>query len=562
MNKTADEWMVEIDNALHFRKEYGYEDSWDGLWRGYLHHPQGATAVGPNLYYSYGDALMSMLTVPDPEILVSPESSSAVQKAPILERVDNQLVQKLQLKKHVDDGLLYAYLCGKLILKIGYDSLYGYNPYYDIGSRGQYVGATLTMFSSKGQRLEYGSQKPGWPWIRAVDPKNFVVPWGTRDIDSAHWCAHRFVRRVDHIKKDPKYRNTRNLDADMNMEEYMKSFEHVGAQRMKYSNTHSLALAQNRQAAFREFWEISDMETNKVIVVSPNYDKKLRDDPNPIMISMNRLPFVTGELVRNPRSFWSPPLAYYLKQIQSTQFDISFQQEKERRINVLKFLVRKDVMTQEQLTRIMSGDVGAYEEVNIGSSLSLRDVIAIMPTSQLGEYALLSENNRRDARDMVGFSRNQVGEYDASSRRTAREATFVQQGSERRSNKREQMISGVYTDAIERSNHLVFDFWVTPREVMLENGWLNITGAQLKGEYSYGLSLSTKRNLSKAERMIEALQVLIQFAQLPGANLPELYRHLMNAANDPSFERLLPAPGSNQGGRSPAGGLPTIPGNA
>ena len=560
MKKTPEDWLVEIDNALEYRKQFSREQQWDSLEMMYMNDPSGDTGIGPNLVYSHGDALMSTLLLPDPEILVSPENRFGVDTAPVLERLDAQIIKKMMLKKAVDRGLLNAYLYGKLILKIGYDSLYGYNPYFDIGDGKTFFGATMTMFGSMGKRIEFGNQRPGWPWIRPVLPHDFLVPWGTIEIEDAPWCAQRFVRRVDLMKKDPKYKNTRSLVADINMEEYMKTYRNVGTQRSKY--TSGYALLENKQPVYKEFWEIRDAEENRVIVVSRDYDEFLRHDPDVIQAACGRLPFICGDFVTHPRSFWTTPLAYYLGQIQHTQFDISLQQEKQRRISVLKFLVRKGMMTQEQLTRLMSGDVGAYEEVEASSGLSMRDIVATMPQGQMLDFQMMSEANRRDARDAVGFSRNQLGEFDASSRRTAREATFVQQGSLQRTGKRGQMISSVYIDSVELANKEIFEFWQSPRDVFTENGFTSVTGAALKSDYAYDLTLSTKRQLSKAERKIEALQVMLQLAQFPGIDLGTLYKYVVDAANDPAFERLLPAPGASSGGRSPSGGLPTIPGTA
>lgn len=557
--KTAEEWLVDIDNAMYFRDTFGREKKWASLEESYMNDPNSNTAIGPNLIYSNGDALMSSLTVPDPEIVVTADSRKGVDTAPIVERLDNKLVGKLSVKKAVDRGLLNAYLFGKLIIKVGYDSLYGYSPYYDIGTREQFFGITMTQFDKMGKRLEFGNQKPGWPWMRAVLPHDFVVPWGTVDIEDAPWCAQRFVRRVDQMKKDPKYTKTSHLEPDMNMEEFMHSYGVVGTQKMRYNSMTSHH--ENQQPVFKEFWEIRDAEDNRIIVVTRDYDDMIRNDMDAIQIAAGRLPFVCSDFVMHPRSFWTTPLAYYLGQMQETQFDISKQQEKQRRISILKFLVRKGIMTEEQLTRIMSGDVGAYEEVEAGTGLSMNDLVATMPTGQLMDFAMMSEANRRDARDAIGFSRNQMGEYDASSRRTAREATFVYQGAALRTDKRSQMVSDVYVETIDLCNKLIFNFWNTPRDVLVENGWMQVTGGMLKSDYAYDLSLSTKRNLSRAERKIEAFQVLMQLAQFPGVNLGMLYKYLLDAANDPSFERLLPAPGSNQGGRSPSGGLPSIPGS-
>ncbi len=564
--KNPEEWMEEIDNGLHYRKEFGREEKWDSLEKSYMHDPAGDTAVGPNLIYEHGDSLLAGLTVPDPDLVVSALNRKGVPLAPIVERLDEQLLRVMQLKNAVDAGLLYSYLFGKMILKVGYDSKYGWSPYYDQGTREQPMGLSLTMFSKKGDLLEFGSQKPGWPWVSAVLPHDFVVPWGCKSLKDAAWCAHRFVRRVDLIKKDPKYRNTSKLEASMTMEDFMKSYSNIGAQRMHYAQNNAAAAMDNKKVAYGEFWEIRNREDNTILVVCRDHDKFLRKDMDAIMAAVGELPFVEGSLVQHPRSFWTTPLAYYLGQLQATQFDISLQSEKSRRINVLRFLVRKGALSDEARTRLMSGDIGVCEEADIGSGQSLREVVAALQPSQMMDYAMHSQANRQDARAMVGFSRNQMGEYDTSSRRTAREATFVQQGSQMRTSKRSQMVIDAYVDSVRKANRLIFAFWQTPRDVLMEEGqWQSVTGPMLKSDYSYDLSLTNRRTVGKAQRKMEAIQMLMTFAQMGFVNQENaggMLEFVMNAANDPSFEKLLPSPGSNQGGRSPSGGMPTIPGSA
>ena len=52
----------------------------------------------------------------------------------------------------------------------------------------------------------------------------------------------------------------------------------------------------------------------------------------------------------------------------------------------------------------------------------------------------------------------------------------------------------------------------------------------------------------------------MQFMQLPGADIPAIYDYVKDAANDPSFERLIPKPqqqgGMRQGAGAPPGGIP------
>jgi hypothetical protein len=174
------------------------------------------------------------------------------------------------------------------------------------------------------------------------------------------------------------------------------------------------------------------------------------------------------------------------------------------------------------------------------------------------DSASQAEMNRRDAREAIGFSRNQLGEFDQSTRRTAREATFVEAGSQRRTGKRESQIVDMYIDAMAKVNGLVFDFWQVPREVLHDDGWAVITGPMLRGDYLYDVTLTTKRYVSKADRKMEAIALFGQLAQIPGIDPTALFQYLEAAAADPHFSNIL-APMLMKGQQGGQSGLPAIP---
>jgi len=555
MAMTAEDWMIAIDNALEFRRAFAKESKWNDLEKSYLNDPSSDTAIGPNLIYSMGDSLMSSLNVPDPECVVHADHPSGSDRAPIVESVDNWLIRKLKIKRSVDLSTLHCYLYSKGILKIGYDSEFGWAPYYDIG-RNQSMGATFTQFDKKGHRIEFMNTTPGMPWVSVVHPQDFVVPWGTIFLDDAPWAAHRIVRKNEYFKSDPKYKNTSRLEPQISMEDYMATYNKVSHRdRMRYHTDRMLYA--NRKPEYNVAWEIHDRMTGKVFVVAPDYDKFLRDDNNALLVA--GLPFVDMSFVTHPRSFWATPQAYYLGQIQHIQFDISLQSEKQRRLNAFKLLAKKGAMSASEITKLLSGDAGAVGFVD--SSEPISDSFMTMPQGSMLDFVLQSDHNRRDAREAIGYSRNQMGEFDTSTRRTAREATFVQQGSERRTGRRFGAITGLYIDLIGKLNKICFSFWKLPRFAMVGNEWVRFTAEELKGDYLYDVSLSSTRNLSRAERKIEAMMMMSQFASIPGIDYGALFKYLQDAANDPGFERILAPVISRAGQARPAaqGALPTIP---
>ena len=113
-----EEWMQEIETGLEFRRQFGKEDSWNQLELDYTNDPNSHCAVGSNLIYAMGDSLLSSLTVPSPEILLTAEHPSAIERVPVLESVDNWLIKKMKMRQQVEDASLNSYLFSRAILKI------------------------------------------------------------------------------------------------------------------------------------------------------------------------------------------------------------------------------------------------------------------------------------------------------------------------------------------------------------------------------------------------------------------------------------------------------------
>jgi hypothetical protein len=252
-----EQWMTEIDNGLKFRELYGKEASWRQLEMDFLNDPNGHTAVGSNLVFSMGDSLLSSLNIPDPEVSVTPTHPTGVDRGPIVESHDNFLIKFLKLRDQAIRSTLHAYLFGRAIWKIGFDSMFGYNPFYDTGTINDPTGMTLTQFDKKGNRIEFGPASPGMPWAMAVNPQDIVVPWGTTDLEHAPWIAHRLLRLNKRIKNDPKYKNTTRLEPQISMESYVNSYENVGGAKSKFREYKSQnTYTEDNRDLYNEIWEI------------------------------------------------------------------------------------------------------------------------------------------------------------------------------------------------------------------------------------------------------------------------------------------------------------------
>ena len=527
------EWIQEIEHGLEYRRQYGVEDKWGELEAVYYNVHKSMMNDGPNILLSQGDSMLSSITVPRPIFLVSATSPEGVEAAPILESLDNKLLDALDMRTEVERAKLHAFLFGRGIVKIGYDSEWGYDPSLDVGGSLQ-LGLTLTQLDKRGtRRLEYDrTVKAGMPWVRAVPPHDIVVPWGTVKLDNTPWIAQRFVRHIDDLKADAKYINTRNLMPQLSMRDFVQSYRSTRTTTVGRTNT--------RDPEFVEMYEIHDRRTGKVFVVTADHNKFLRNQVDALQIN-NSLPYESIAFTPVSRAFWVTPDAFYLYFAQSELSDIAIQRTKQRRIATLKFLYDEDAIEESELAKILSPEVGTAAKVT--GQRDLRKVIMKLentPNPSLqGEEELL----RANAREQIGFSRNQVGEF-TGGRKTATEVQKVDQASKLRLSRRGLASERLYQGIIRRVNDLIFENWTLPRFVevigpQLTQKWIKVSGSQLKAAYNYSVKF-TDQTEARGRKM-EALQLYALLSKDPTVDAIALRQFLVGEFNDPEFGRIFDA---------------------
>lgn len=543
------EWAEEINAGLDYRRKFGLESVWGELESMYYNVHRSMANDGPNIIMSTMDSLLSTLTVPNPAILVKPEHPNAVDRAPIVETLDNVLLRELNIREEVDTAGLHAGLFGVGILKVGFDSEYGFDPSLDVGGVLK-LGFTLSQFGRTGdRRIESDSGViPGMPWVKSVDPRDIVVPWGTHRLSNTPWIAHRFVRQIDDLKSDPKYSNTSRLSPTLSMEDFVQSYRSTvrlwrpssGTTDRRQSKRFTFSKRGSREVEYIEIYEIHDRRTGRILAIAPEHGSFLRNDVNALQID-NVLPFASVSFTPKTRAFWTTSDAYYLQAIQMEISDLAVQRTKIRRLAVLKFLYDKDSINEEELEKILSPEVGAAAAIQSGGDISKAiTTLNIHPDQTL---ILEEEHLRRNSREQIGFSRNQLGEF-SSGRRTATEAGIVKQSSDLRMSRRGLAIKRLYEDIISIVNGIVFTHWTTPRWIDVvgtQNAetWQQITGPSIKARYSYDVNFTDDNELR--QRRIESLQLYMTLIQDPSVDPVGLRQYISDQFNDPAFTRIFNA---------------------
>lgn len=540
------DWFGEFESALDFRRSYGMDTAWGTIER-YFYTADRRMTVGPNIIASNGDALVSQIMSVNPYITVAPRYQEQVAFSPVLESVDNSLMDRMDVPTECNQAALHAYLWGKGIVKIGYDSEMGYAPELDIS---QGMTATFTQFDSKGRRIEFGTAQPGMPWISAVLPHDILVPYGTTScIEYARWVAHRVIRHIDEVKADKKYVNTRNLQPNITMSGFVRSYTTSYERgRLGRMGAGPGIASDTQMGEWVELWEIHDRRTGRIQVVATNYDKYLRDEVD-VMQMDGMLPFVDLTFNLKARNFWVTPDAFQLLGHQAQLTDIAWQSQAQRRWSTLKIVIPQDAMDDDEIAKLASDRVGSIIRTKAG--IPARDAAAAVSFQTNPMLYEESELIRSDAREVVGFSRNQLGDYAPKTHISASQTVAVQQGAATLSTRRQLALANFYRRIFSKVNEVIFEFWRSPQvtQIIGSTGamqWQQYTAAAMKGAYDYKVMFSSEPLMTASARFNQAMSIMGQLMNDPMANQQSMREFLVAAANDPRFSQLY------QGGQSNA----------
>src|SRR5690606_15404001 len=121
-------------------------------------------------------------------------------------------------------------------------------------------------------------------------------------------------------------------------------------------------------------------------------------------------------------------------------------------------LYKDGMIDENELQKLLWGDIDA---VGIGIKVNGEPSQAIMALQPHipADLVMATNETRMDMREITGFSRNQLGEYDKSTRRTATEAAIVEQAASIRVDERRDVLADVLVDIVKAINETIFDYW-------------------------------------------------------------------------------------------------------
>lgn len=515
-------WRDQLEAGAEFRKKMANEARWPD-WRKYYRGQWAENQMPVNLFFSMLRAMVPRVYFRNPAVSVSPDLPGPLFAAfaHILNRIDNKLVASMNMKYEMKDMVHDTFITGTAIGKLGFGGLY---------TPSIVDGTEIPEGPTQGERLDYMSGlAPKMPWFTRLDPGCFIVPDETRRLHEARWAAHVVRRPKEDVARDPRFPKGLREDLPATL---LQTTSHSGFMR---------EVAQEMV----ELVEVRDRKFDRVFILVPNGRRDgavLYDEVDPQ--STRRLPFF--EICFNPddEAFWGVPDAQILEPAQLEINETRTLIMKHRRQSILKILYERGAITSENLARLQSEDVLAgveiVDNINRVQTVQAADIPQAMFLSLQTCY--------QDAREAIGFSRNQLGDF--QSRRgdtSATEAQHVAEGSEIRVDEKRDGLADLLSGVIQETNEIIFDLWneeqlidvVGPGGVPL---WVRVNPSQLRnGKYAIKVDPDSSVSRTRQQREAKAIGLYNLLKTNPLIDPIRLTQYLLREMEGVDVEDLMRA---------------------
>lgn len=425
-------WARQVQAGIEYRKKLAMEAQWP-LWNQYYRGRWRSGTLPVNMFFS-----MLRQTVPrtyfrNPAVSVSPDQGGflAMAFAQILNRIDTKVFQEIGLKKQMKRIVQDAWFKGTAFGKLG------------LGGEFSPGGEPGDMpLGKRGERTEYNfTVKERWPWFLRANTSNVILPDGLQTFEDARWWAHHIRRPKQDLLADPRVNSKAVRDA------VTSTIEGTGLGDTRLTDKSEMVdIIELHDRKFGLVFAFAKHGTDKhQLLMPPREDVLGARRPN------------IYPLIFNPDddNFWGVPDAAILEPSQLEINETNTLIMKHRRLSIVKLMYKKGTITEEQLANLISEDVAAGVAVSDLGDAELSQI------ADIPQGLVLSKSlTMQDIRDQMGFSRNQLGDF--QSRRgdtSATEAAIVNQGSEIRIDERRDAVADMLQDVAIDMHDIIFTYW-------------------------------------------------------------------------------------------------------
>ena len=507
-------WWEKIRGGQEYMRDYASPNNWQ-LYRNYYAGEFDSGSVHARKYsvaliFSIIRAMVPRVYFTNPSIVATNEVPGYYFASKLLRKIDNKMIREAKLKHTLKEAIRDAGLCGTVPLLSGFDTEFGYDPAFketvtnpETGQEEE-IGGTLLQFDQKsGNKLEYNERiKPGKPWTDNIRTEFFIVPYGYSRLWKMPWVARVYIRPLEDVKLDKRLSNTKDLKAN-GMSDFNWFQEQQLHQKMSTQDKNDYVF----------LWEIRDLRTKRLMILQEGYKKFLYNEVDYLQKFGN--PY--NELTFNyaPLTFWGYPDAKYLEDSQLALNETRTIHMQTRRIAKTRFVYDENLIEPEEVQKTISEDVGAGIKANGDIDKAIKPFSAYVSP----DFNIDVEAIRKDAREISGLSRNQVGEFEGG-RKTATESNIVNMAAQIRVSERKDMVADLLIDIVQKYNKYIFSEWNVSQveDIVGPDGkrhWVSFNHKQIDSSYAFRIDPESGQPISSDQKKQEAIQAAQYIQQSP-----------------------------------------------
>lgn len=531
-----------IHGSQHWRKSEGYDALWvrlRDLYRGkhFTEAMDGSDRIAINIAFSTINVINPSISVNHPKITVQARQGEDEERAVIIEAVLNYWwvthEVRPEFRRAVKDFLIF----GHGWLKTGYKFV---EEEFDrdeesiqadlseaIAAADEFAMATPELAADLPTDDDIANAVISTE-MRVVEDRPFVERISVFDIfvdpeatsmEDIRWIAQRIVKDVDEVKGDERYKSSsrRNCKPDSFIREEMRD-----------------PVSRERDAGHGRVtvWEYYDVKDGTMAVFTEQGDD--------FLIEPQDEPYVFGHPFVQLRNYEVPDCFYpmgELEAIEPLQHELNktrSQQMNDRRKFARKYLYDKRAFDATAVGILQSQRDNAYVPVNEGVPLNE----AVIPLPQTGLDPSIYQQSDQIERDMStisGISEYQRGGAEQNIRRTATEASMIQDAANARAADKLATIEHYIAQVAKRLLMLSQQFMGEAQvaRIVGTNGaplWFEFEKAWIEGEYDFeveGGSTQPHNEQLRRQQAMDMMEVMGPLLPSGMINVPEVLRFVL-----------------------------------
>lgn len=507
----VERWNGKISNARKWRDEICSRNRWKemieeykGHW-GELSDSAGIDLLPVNLIFAYIKTELPSLYIKDPHIKINPKNKTSINTAKVFETVINYIWYCKKIKREIKKAIIDALLIGHAWFKTGYTGTFG--------SVEDGLGGVVETVESE----DFFAYRVPWDAI-TFDPDALDPPY------DCEWIAHSIWLPLDEVKKNPKYKNTENLQASYTKADGRTSEDAVN----KYSG----------KCRLTEVWHIK----SKTVFTLADGAKDYIEDPKPWPLEGRGYPFSCLRFnFSNDTPYGISDVGIFEPQV------LELIKVRSAALDHLKRYNRQLVTTPENLS---DPEMEKLNQNQTGTVVLAQDPTKIMPIPYppiASDVYALEERIKEDMINENGQSPAERGATQKTSTRTKAELIFQRQGAENRRSEKIDLVEDFVENIAGNLVELLKQFATEPYyvrvlgpnskelqaavqerasangpEAVTNKAGFTFTAEDIKGEYDVEVVAGSSTPVDRGEltkTLLQLLEIAPKAGAIPGGPL-------------------------------------------